>query len=1613
MLPITTLTGLVSAPSRGISGLRLRLADISDVLRDTGDRRTSRRVWARAGRAHMEVRGLTGHGAGHERLVHELESALRRLAGVNWAGVNASLGQVLVDFDEDEFSPEDVLEAVERVEAAHGTGADDFPAGRPQPPFASTPATLAATALAADCLGLATAAIRRMTMRPALSPTLRIPTVMAEIQPRLRGVLESRLGRAQADALIGVSNAVVHALTRGEAPLALDALQRLLQLAEIRGRQTVWQRREPELVADGDGLPERSHPAAPRPAPLPPGPVETCVDRTSLAALSGAGGLLAWTRDLEQAGKALLATVPKAAAMGREAFAARLGDVLARDGVVPMDGTALRLLDRVSAVLIDARVLCAGRPRLLSVATVGDLGEAEAWSAAQSVLDRRPLRELSGDGPWTRGPWRLERPHELPAALPASPPALTADLYGADGRRQARVRIGCELDPLADALVAAARRGARRLVLTHHASTDEIAPWADELLPPGASLPDTVRRLQLDGHGVLVISGADDEALGAADLGVAVMARGAGRVCWSADLLCGPGLVHAWRVLRALEDARSVSRRSARLSMGGSALGALIAAAGTRPAVAGLATSPVYSAAFLAMLGGIRAARRVERRPAPAPRVRGNWHALGARETLSVLCAFRENGTEPPDGSGAPHGAGPGEPGAAPGDPGAPRSSRTLWADATRLVPDAAGTDVRAGAPGVVGAGAVGAGVVGAGVVGAASSRFAALTRNTASLVNAVREELHDPLTPVLALGAAASAAVGSGVDSFLVLSVMAGNAVISGAQRLRAERSLRGLLLSERMNGRLVGWAPSMSLADGVAADREVFFAGLTTAPVHTVAAEELRVGDIVALRPSDVVPADARLLVSERLELDEAGLTGESGPVAKDPAATPGADLADRSCMVYQGCTVLAGTGYAVVVAAGAQTEAGRAAELAGRPTAPIGIEGRLAALTKVALPATGLGGAAVTLLGLLHGAPVREALSTGVAIAVAAVPEGLPLVATVAQSAAARRLSHRGVLTRTPRVLEALGRVDVVCFDKTGTLTEGRLAVARVAAYDHELPTGSALGERLLRTAARACPEPEGGRALAHATDQAVIDAAAAHCDGDGVWRPVSELPFEASRGFSACLGTESGRPYLAVKGAPEIVLARCAYALSPGAADDTSPLSPGAACDTGPLSPGTADDTRPLSPGTADDTRSPTPGAADDTRPLTPERLRATERLLHSLASDGLRVLAVAETRPAGSDTPTSEVAAIARELTLLGFIAIADTTRPGAAETVKRLTDAGVRVAMVTGDHPTTAVAIARELGIADAEPVLTGAELDTLPEGERVERIARTTVFARVSPEHKVRIVQALRQAGQVVAMTGDGVNDAAAIRLADIGIGLSARGSASARAAADLVLTDPDPTRILDALREGRALWRSVRDAVAILVGGNAGEVAFTLLGAAVAGRAPLGARQLLLVNLLTDMLPALAVALARARRPERAKSGEDPLVGGPASALFGSDLGRILAVRGSATALGAAAAWQCGRMTGRARRASTMGLAALVGTQLGQTFMTDWHSPLVLVTSLASAATLFAIVETPVVSHFFGCTPLGPMAWSVVGVCSAGATLGAAVAPRLLFPRRMPLAV
>jgi cation-transporting ATPase I len=294
--------------------------------------------------------------------------------------------------------------------------------------------------------------------------------------------------------------------------------------------------------------------------------------------------------------------------------------------------------------------------------------------------------------------------------------------------------------------------------------------------------------------------------------------------------------------------------------------------------------------------------------------------------------------------------------------------------------------------------------------------------------------------------------------------------------------------------------------------------------------------------------------------------------------------------------------------------------------------------------------------------------------------------------------------------------------------------------------------------------------------------------------------------------------------------------------------------------------------------------------------------------------------------------------------------------------------------------------------------------------------VQETTVFARLSPEQKVALVAALRRSGATLAMTGDGVNDAAAIRLADVGVGVGGVGGAespAARRSADLVLTDADLTRLVDAIAEGRAMWTRVRDAVAVLVGGNAGEVAFTVLGTALGGRSPLGTRQLLLVNLLTDMFPALAVAVASPRRTvDPAVDPGDPLAGHPlaeelrAGPLHGftASVRQLVLVRGAATAAGATGAWATGRFTGSRSRAGSMGLAALIGTQLAQTAWAGRRSPLVLVTVAGSFAVLAAVVQTPGVSRFFGCRPLDPFAWAAVLGWSVAGAAGAELVPRWL---------
>jgi cation-transporting ATPase I len=434
-----------------------------------------------------------------------------------------------------------------------------------------------------------------------------------------------------------------------------------------------------------------------------------------------------------------------------------------------------------------------------------------------------------------------------------------------------------------------------------------------------------------------------------------------------------------------------------------------------------------------------------------------------------------------------------------------------------------------------------------------------------------------------------------------------------------------------------------------------------------------------------------------------------------------------------------------------------------------------GRLELLVNLTTPVALGGGIVKSLTGLLRGRPLADVLSTAVSLAVAAVPEGLPMLATLAQVSAAGRLSERGVLVRNPRAIEALGRTTVVCLDKTGTVTEGRIALKAVwdGAREEQLGSLGAAARAILCTAVRATPEPAPGKRLPHGTDRAPIDGAQRAGIEGGAWSRQAELPFESERGFHAVLAVGEDGLVLSVKGAPESVVLRCDRF-----------------------------------------------GTLDDNARLDESARERIERAARHMARRGLRVLAIAETRTATNGALNDDRV---RELVFRGLLGFADPLRPTAVKAVSGLREAGIRLVMLTGDHPITAESIGAELGLLDGE-VLTGGQIDAVDDAELVTRVARTSVFARVAPRHKARLVRAFQAAGMVVAITGDGANDAPAIRLADVGIAIGIRRTTAARQAADVVVTNDQIETLVHAVLEGRTLWSSVRDAVAVLLGGNLG---------------------------------------------------------------------------------------------------------------------------------------------------------------------------------------------
>jgi Ca2+-transporting ATPase len=668
--------------------------------------------------------------------------------------------------------------------------------------------------------------------------------------------------------------------------------------------------------------------------------------------------------------------------------------------------------------------------------------------------------------------------------------------------------------------------------------------------------------------------------------------------------------------------------------------------------------------------------------------------------------------------------------------------------------------------------------------------------------------QFQDTMILVLVGAAVVSGLLSEWQDTLTILVIVLLNAIMGVVQEHRAERALQTLkqLSVPAVRVRRDGHALSL-------------------------AAEQLVPGDLVMLQAGDLVQADLRLLEVSGLEVNEAVLTGAAIPVTKQAEALqdPALAIGERRNMAYRGTQITYGRASGLVVATGMATEFGHIAALLQQgehPPTPLqqrlGQFGRRLAGIILAICAL------LFLIGLLSGEPPVLMFLTAVSLAVAAIPEALPAVVTIGLALGARKLVQQHALIRQLPAVETLGSVTVICSGKTGTLTENRMHVEAFVADGrlHQLdPPATTPAARQLFEALALNNDAQfdmQGRLLGSPTETALLNAAIAMGGDPKAQRlampRVAELPFDAGRKLMTTLHADGGGIRAYTKGAPEQLLARCRHQLQ----------------DAG---------LRPLATGDI-------------------------LQLAEGLASDGYHVLAVAwrdwDALPAPLDSTVVE-----QDLCLLGLVALMDPPRPEAREAVATCRSAGIKPLMITGDHPVTARAIAHRLGIADQDqPLLTGTALDSLSDQALQEAVAQTRVYARVTPQHKTRIVTALQRNGEYVAMTGEGVNDAPALRRADIGVAMGRVGTDVARESAHMVLLDDNFATIVAAVHEGRRVFDNIRKFIRYILTGNVGEILTVFLAPLLGMPMPLLPIHLLWVNLVTDGLPGLALS-AEAAEP------------------------------------------------------------------------------------------------------------------------------------------------
>jgi len=667
-------------------------------------------------------------------------------------------------------------------------------------------------------------------------------------------------------------------------------------------------------------------------------------------------------------------------------------------------------------------------------------------------------------------------------------------------------------------------------------------------------------------------------------------------------------------------------------------------------------------------------------------------------------------------------------------------------------------------------------------------------------------EQFQDVMIIILLIAAAVSFVIacveGDPMEFFepcLILLIVVLNAIMGMLQESKAEKALDALKNMSAPHARV--------LRDGT---EQIINAAL------------LVPGDIIRLEAGDFIPADARLLSSVSLKCEESALTGESVPSEKDAdaAVDEKASVGDRSNMIFSGCSVTYGTAVAVVTATGMDTEMGKIAGLLeGESDTQTPLQKKLAQLGKylgfLALGACGI----IFIVGLMNGIPVLEIFMTAVSLAVSAIPEGLPAIVTIVLAIGVQRMVKKNALIRRLPAVETLGSASVICSDKTGTLTQNRMTLTKLYldGSDHleEVSTeNSPEARKLLLYGTLCCDgsvvfgEDGSEQHIGDPTETSIIVAARKNGMGqedlNKQYPRLAEIPFDSDRKLMTSVNRIDGKTVVIVKGAFDMMTARC------------------------------------------------TAGSLETAREMN-----------ESMSQQALRVLAIGykiiDQLPEEITSETME-----NGLTLAGLVGMIDPPRPEARDAVALCRRAGIKPVMITGDHVVTASAIAKDLGILQpGDRAITGAQLDSMTEEELDQSVEHISVYARVSPENKIRIVKAWQKKNQIVSMTGDGVNDAPALKAADIGCAMGITGTDVAKGAADITLTDDNFATIVDAVQEGRGIYANIKKVVGFLLGTNIGEVITVFCAMLLWHKTPLLSMQLLWINLVTDSLPAIALGM------------------------------------------------------------------------------------------------------------------------------------------------------